>query len=72
MAEPDERSAQVNELMENAEGYISDAEFRDDLDMRQLRYMQATCALLRATAIQNQMILEMLREQRDLEALAGG
>lgn len=71
MAETDERAAQADEMVELAEGYLADAEFREDYDMRQLRYLQATCQLLLAISVQNRIMIDLLGAQRELGTLSG-
>ncbi len=71
MAETDERAAQADEMVELAEGYMADAEFREDYDVRQLRYLQATCQLLLAISVQNRIMIDLLAAQRELGTLSG-
>ena len=71
MAETDERAAQADEMVELAEGYLADAEFREDYDVRQLRYLQATCQLLLAISVQNRIMIDLLAAQRELGTLSG-
>lgn len=62
MADDDERTADLEELMDRAEGYLSDAEFREEFEMRHVRYLQATCTLLLVQARQNVLIIELLKK----------
>lgn len=71
MAETDERAAQADEMVDLAEGYMADAEFREDYDVRQLRYLQATCQLLLAISVQNRIMIDLLAAQRELGTLSG-
>jgi hypothetical protein len=70
MAEPDERLTQINELVERAEGYISDAEFREEQEIRMVRYLQAVASTMLALKLQNEMVIELLRQQQELDRLA--
>ncbi len=65
MAEDDERTAQIVELVDSAEGFISDAEFREDYEARQLRYLQAMSNLLRAIILQNRQLMELLQSRAE-------
>ncbi len=60
MAETDERLAQADEHMERARGFISDAEFRDEIDTRTVRYLQAIAYSQVALYLQNQVLIEKL------------
>ena len=62
MAETDERLTELQELVARAEGYLSDAEFREDFEMRQVRYMQAMATLLLALQRQNELVIELLKK----------
>ncbi|NLW51642.1 MAG: hypothetical protein GXY85_12495 [Candidatus Brocadiaceae bacterium] len=62
MADTDARQNELAELIEKAEGYLSDAEFREDMEMRQVRYLQAMTTLLLANARQNEAMIELLRK----------
>ena len=72
MAETDERLTRAKERVDMAEGYMTDAEFREEHDTRVLRYHQATCNALLALYLQNQVIIEMLRKQQDADSLGAG
>ncbi|MHC4481382.1 MAG: hypothetical protein ACYS8K_06405 [Planctomycetota bacterium] len=71
MAENEELTQQVTQLVERAEGYLGDAEFRDEVETRFLRYLQAISDLLIAGTIQNRMIIELLSRQQELDSLSG-
>ena len=51
MAENEELEAFVTERIDRAEGFIADAEFRDDLETRQIRYFQAMSEILLVVVI---------------------
>jgi hypothetical protein len=70
MAETEEREQRIVELMDRVEGLITDAEFREELDLRQVRYLQAIADNMRAIAIQNDIIIELLKEQGGLSDFA--
>jgi hypothetical protein len=60
MAETDERLSKAQELANSAEGFMSDAEFRSDHEMRIQRYLQSMAHSMMAVYLQNQVILEKL------------
>ena len=62
MAETDEKLTELQELVDRAEGYLNDAEFREDLEMRQVRYSQAMSILLLAIERQNEIVIELLKK----------
>jgi len=62
MADTDERTSEFRELIEIAEGYLSDAEFREEFEMRQVRYYQAQTNLLLVLAKQNELVIELLKK----------
>jgi hypothetical protein len=64
MAETDERLTRIADLIARAEGYLSDAEFREDQESRTTRYFQAMNSTLLAVAAQNQLIIELLTKQQ--------
>jgi hypothetical protein len=70
MAEPDARLARIKDLRDRAEGYFSDAEFREDQESRVTRYYQAIATSLLALTIQNEIIIELLKEQQALGELS--
>lgn len=72
MAETDERLQQIVELVERAEGYMSDAEFREDFETQQLRYLQAMSNVLLAISFQNQLIMDLLKAQGEYGGRASG
>ena len=63
MAETDEMLQRAEELVRIAEGFMSDAEFREEHEMRQIRYLQAMCNGLIALSIQNQVMIDLLQKQ---------
>lgn len=72
MAETDERMQQIVELVERAEGYMSDAEFREEFETQQLRYLQAMSNVLLAISFQNQLIMDLLKAQGEYGGRASG
>ncbi len=72
MAEIDDILQEVTELRDRAQGYISDAEFREEYETRQLRYLQATSNALVAIVLQNSLLIDMMRKQQEnLDGLGG-
>ncbi len=65
MADIDETLQEVNGFVERARGFISDAEFREEVETKQIRYMQATSDLLLAVTFQNGLIIELLKAQSE-------
>jgi hypothetical protein len=65
MADSEERLAKAQEHVDLAEGYMTDAEFREEYETRFLRYLQATCNALLALYLQNQTIIELMSKQQD-------
>jgi hypothetical protein len=70
MADTDERLTLIQEFLNKAEGYVSDADFREEYESRVLRYNQAMCALLLAQCMQNQIFIELLQKQLEYRALS--
>jgi hypothetical protein len=64
MAQEDERLNAASERVERAEGFISDAEFREEYEVRTVRYLQAIANTMVALYQQNQVILERLDRQQ--------
>ena len=64
MADNDELAAETTERMDRAEGYMSDAEFSEETDIRQIRYLQALCEMQIITVKQNAAILALLTKQQ--------
>lgn len=62
MADTDQRMTELSELIERAEGYLNDAEFREDFEMRQVRYLQSISNLLLTLAKQNEIVIELLKK----------
>jgi hypothetical protein len=71
MAENVDKSQQVADLMRRAEGFMTDAEFRDETEMKQIRYLQAMSHALIAIGLQNEMIIELLKSQAEYSDLSG-
>ena len=70
MADTDERLERANQLLRNAQGFMSDAEFREDAEVKQVRYLQAISAAMVSLALQNQVILDVLKKQGEYGDLA--
>jgi len=70
MADTDERLTLIQQLLNKAEGYVSDADFREEHESRVLRYNQAMCSLLLAQCMQNQIFIELLQKQLEYRALS--
>ena len=70
MAEVDPRPAKIKDLLERTEGFLSDAEFREDQESKTVRYFQAISTALLALAAQNEMIIELLSKQQAYGSLA--
>ncbi len=64
MAE-DPRPAKIKDMLERAEGFLSDAEFREDQESKVVRYFQAISMALLALAAQNEVIIDLLKQQAD-------
>jgi hypothetical protein len=63
MADHEEKLARIREMTDIAEGYISDAEFREEVDTKVVRYLQAISQALLVLKMQNDVIIEALSEQ---------
>ena len=71
MAEMDEKLERAKELMERAQGFLSDAEFREEHETKQIRYLQAMSNSLVVLYLQNELIVDLLKKQQEYDALAG-
>ncbi len=69
MADMQELLSSAQHKVDLAEGYMSDAEFREEHDTRLIRYLQSTANILLAIYQQNQVIIDMMAKQQD--ALGG-
>jgi len=69
MAVTKEQMDEIVGLIENAEGFTTDAEFREELDSKVIRYLQSICSALRAQCAQNKIIIELLARQLGEDAL---
>ena len=65
MPETDDRLAEAEHNMDVAQGYVRDAEFREDLVERNVRYLQAISHCLMALYQQNLAVIETLRGQQE-------
>jgi hypothetical protein len=63
MASIHDQLSAITELADRAEGFLSDAEFRDEMEMKYLRYYQASAHFQQAQYIQNGIIIELLARQ---------
>ena len=63
MADNEELTAETVERTDKAEGYMLDAEFREEFETRQIRYLQALCELQFVTVKQNAALIELLTKQ---------
>jgi hypothetical protein len=70
MAAIAERLTEIHQLMENAEGYFTDAEFREDPETKRVRYFQSMSSSLRAITQQNAILIDLMARQagEDLSA----
>ncbi len=68
MPRPEELTQEAEEHHEAALNYIADAEFREEEQVRSLRFLQAAAHLLVAVYNQNKLVIGLLREAQDLEA----
>ena len=64
MADYEELAAETKERLDRAEGYMLDAEFREEFETRQIRYLQAMCELQILATKQNAAILDLLSKQQ--------
>ncbi len=64
MADYEELAAETTERLDRAEGYMLDAEFREEFETRQIRYLQAMCELQVLVVKQNAAILDLLGKQQ--------
>ncbi len=72
MATAEELLERAHEHAESAEGFLSDAEFREDPEIQQIRYLQVVSHATLAVYLQNQVLLEAIREQGGLSGLEAG
>ena len=63
MARIHDQLAAIAELADRAEGFLTDAEFRDEMEMKNLRYYQAIAHYGQAQYLQNEIIIELLARQ---------
>jgi len=63
MARIHDQLAVITDLADRAEGFLTDAEFRDEMEMKYLRYHQAATHFQNALYLQNQIIIELLASQ---------
>ncbi len=64
MADYEELAAETKERLDRAEGYMLDAEFREEFETRQIRYLQAMAELQILVVKQNAAILDLLSKQQ--------
>ncbi len=65
MADFEERLTKAQENVNRAEGYMTDAEFREEHETRLIRYLQASTNVLLAIYLQNQIMIEMMAKQQE-------
>jgi hypothetical protein len=65
MADFEEQLNKAQEHVNLAEGYMTDAEFREEHETRLVRYLQAVSHSMLALYLQNQVIIEMMTKQQD-------
>ena len=70
MPDTDERLLKALEHIKLTEGFMTDAEFREDHETRVIRYLQALTNGLLALSLQNQVIIELLEKQSKYGALS--
>ena len=63
MADSEQILEEATSQLERAQGFMSDAEFREDVETKQTRYLQAICAAMISGCLQNQAIIELLKRQ---------
>ena len=71
MADIEELLTKAKELVEAADGFAADAEFRQDLQDKAMRYLQAFHSGLQALSLQNEAIVELLKKQEARGGLGG-
>jgi hypothetical protein len=65
MPDIDETLKRANSLIELSEGFMSDAEFREEMDIKSIRYLQAMANQLMAIKLQNDVIISYFRKEED-------
>mgnify|MGYP000321247596 CR=1 FL=1 len=65
MAQNDERLEEAQAHIDRAQGFITDAEFREENEIRMVQYLRAVAEGVIALYHQNEVILEATREQAD-------
>lgn len=60
MVDIDETLEQATALLRRAQGFMSDAEFREDVETKQTRYLQAISAAAITACLQNEVIIDLL------------
>lgn len=65
MADIDQLLEEATSQVDQAEGYITDAEFREDFEEKQIRYQQAISHLLLAVYRQNLAIIDLMRGREE-------
>ncbi|MGD2175339.1 MAG: hypothetical protein PVJ27_08045 [Candidatus Brocadiaceae bacterium] len=71
MANAEELLSQAEENFELAQGYVSDAEFREEHETRVVRYLQAITRTMMAVYLQNAVLLEAMGEEGGYGAVSG-
>jgi hypothetical protein len=65
MADAEETLKRADSLIELSEGYMSDAEFREEMDIKSIRYLQAMANQLMAIKLQNDVIISHFRKEEE-------
>jgi hypothetical protein len=69
MADNQELTQQAQQRIDLAEGYMADAEFREEHETRLIRYLQAAANIQLALYAQNKVIIDLMTKQQ--EAMGG-
>ena len=63
MADNDEKLQEADQLLRMAQGFMSDADFREEVETKITRYLQSVSASLIALGLQNQVTIDLLKKQ---------
>ena len=66
MADTNERLEEAEGHIRRLDGFLADAEFSQDTEVRQIRYFQAMCEGLHAIYLQNAVVIQMMQRQQEL------
>ena len=70
MADTDARLEEVVARTRRAEGFMSDAEFREEVESKVVRYLQALSETMIAVIRQNEVIIDLLKAQGEFGDLS--